>query len=225
MHDAFPEGIVGKCRFELGVVGQEFGVERDPTTVVALERAAHVLERRADRAGNRLDRERDAGSLGDVEAVREQREVLGETSVADGKLPQVKNHDRRAERGGEAAVAPKLRKRCLGILEQLRADPLVRVRRREPEPCRAEVVLDPGGVPGAADPELEAVDVVEAWKPLEDCFVRRRVREAIDETRGGEASDHLGTILAHSRHIGSGDVDVHLWHEQANSDHLHRSAA
>jgi hypothetical protein len=53
--------------------------------------------------------------------------------------------------------------------------------RLEGQPGGAEVLLYQFCVPLAADAELEAVDV-EAREPLDDRFMRRSVRKAIDKT-------------------------------------------
>ena len=134
---AFPERVVGESVVELAVVGEELGVERDAAAVVRVERAVDVLERRARRARDRLDRQRDAGSFGDVEARGQERQVLVEPAVADGQLPEVEDAERRAEARGEPAVALELRERSSGVLEQLGADALVEVRRLEAKPGRA----------------------------------------------------------------------------------------
>ena len=148
-------------------MGEELRVERDAAAIVRVERAVDVLERRAVRARDRLDRQRHAGRLGDVEARGKEREVLVEPAVADRELPEVEDHERCAEARREPAIALELRERRSGVLEQLGADALVEVRRLEAKPGRAEVVLDARGVPDAADAELETVDV-EARAPLDD---------------------------------------------------------
>ena len=89
---------------ELAVGGEELGVERDPAALVALARAADVVERRADRAGDRLDGEREAVLLGDVEQRRQAVEVPLEVAVAVGELPEVEDDEPGAELAGDAAV-------------------------------------------------------------------------------------------------------------------------
>jgi len=73
--------------WKLSVARQEFRVERRAAAIIALERAMHILERGAGRAGDRFHRERDPGGVGDVETVREQRKVLLEAAGSDRKLP------------------------------------------------------------------------------------------------------------------------------------------
>ena len=131
---AFPERVVGEGVVELAVVGEELRVERDAAAIVRVERAVDVLERRSLRARDRLDRQRDAGRLRDVEACGQERQVLAEPAVADGELPEVEDDERRAEARGEPAVALELRERRVGVLEQLGADALVEVRRLEAKP-------------------------------------------------------------------------------------------
>ena len=136
---------------ELAVGGEELGVDRHPAARVALAGAEDVVDRRADRARDRLDRQHEAVLLGDVEQRRQAVEVPLEVAVAVGKLPEVEDDEPGAELAGDPAVEAEAGDvRLVG--GERRAGALVRMRGDDRQPLE---IVDHALVPASVDRQLE----------------------------------------------------------------------
>jgi len=134
-----------------------------------------IIERRADRARDRLDRQGDAVLFGDVGERGQAIEVALQVAVAVGKLPQVEDDEPRSELARDPAVEREPRE--IGIVAgEGRTRPLVGVGGDERQTVQ---VLGDALVPGRVDRRLE----LERRDVLEDPAVVGEVGVAGDRPR------------------------------------------